>query len=134
MIASYYDTSKEEYDKNIKLVEKEEWEMEMEDRNHKMSLNAFTNKFKHIEYDHDIFVTKTLVDNAERAVKEEENIRAQRENQYMDKKSENKKTIKEEADANRENIDKKKDILEKRYSQKKEALDERLQSINMKYD
>jgi hypothetical protein len=132
MIASYYDISKEEYNKVIKLVEKEEFEMEQEDNNHKISLNAFTNKYKHIEYDHDYFVTEQLKKEASDAVKEEDRIRAQRENQYMGNKAELKKNIKEEADANRENIEKKKEVLEKRYAQKKEALDDRLQTINMK--
>jgi hypothetical protein len=132
MIASYYEVSKEEHVKVVKQIEKEEFEMEQEDNNHKISLNAFTNKFKHIEYDHDFFVTEQLRKDATDAVKEEDRIRGQREDQYMDKKSDLKRTIKEEADANREAIDKKKDVLEKRYTQKKENLDDRLQTINSK--
>jgi hypothetical protein len=133
MIASYYEISRAEHDKVTKLVEKEEFEMEQEDNNHKIQLNAFTNKYKHIEYDHDYFVTEQLRKEATDAVKDEDRIREQREDQFMEKKTDLKRNIKEEADANREAIDKKKDVLEKRYNQKKENLDDRLQTINMRY-
>jgi hypothetical protein len=132
MISSYYDISRNEFDKIKKQVEQVEIEMEQEETNHRIALNAFTNKFKHLEYDHEIFITKTLIDNSEKAVKEEDEKRHQRENIYMDKKANLKQTIKENADLNRDNIEKKKLMLEDKINKKKANLEDRMQKINDK--
>jgi hypothetical protein len=132
MIGSYYDTSKNEFEKIKKQVEQVEIDMEQEETNHRIALNAFTNKYKHLEYDHEIFITKTLKDNSEMAVKEEDEKRQQRENIYMDKKANLKQNIKENADLNRDNIDKKKLMLEDKINKKKSNLEERMQKVNDK--
>lgn len=126
MINSYYDISKEE-EKNLgSQIEKEEYQMERLENEHRNNINAFVNKFKHLEYDHDTFISKTLIENSDKAVKEEENNRHEREIKFMERKGNHKKEIKECAGFDRDDIDKTKDRLEKRYKQTKDDLEKRL--------
>jgi hypothetical protein len=132
MISNYYDISKNDFNKIKKQIEQVEIEMEQEETNHRIALNAFTNKFKHLEYDHEIFITKTLKENSEKAVKEEDENKQKRENIFMDKKSDLKQNIKENADLNRDNIDKKKLMSEDKVNKKKANLEERMQKVDDK--
>jgi hypothetical protein len=133
LINSYYEISREEFDKLQLEIEKEEFLMEESERRHKEDINAFINKFKHLEYDHETFITDTLVKNSTKALELELENRAEREQFYMNNKMNLKKDIKENGGFYREDIDKTKMILEKRYKQTKDDLERRLNEIQMKY-
>lgn len=132
MINSYYDISKDE-EKEIKNeIEKLEFEMEKMEKDHNNDINAFENKYKHLEYDHDTFINKQLVENSDKAVKDEEASRLNREAIFMDNKSNLKKDIKEQAGFNRDDIEKTKDKHEKRYKQTQDDLEKRLNENKQK--
>ena len=106
----------------------------MEDlsKDHTKELEAFTNKFKHLEYDHETFITRTLNENSQKAVLEEEEIRKIREKDYLARKSNLKTSIKDKANDNRENIEKKKKNIETQYDTKMKNLEAKLKKIRMK--
>lgn len=132
MINSYYEISKDEWSKLQALIQKEEFEMDKLENEHRNDINAFINKFKHLEYDHDTFINKILVENSENAVKDEEKIRLERENNFMQKKGDLKKDIKERTDSNRNEIKSKQENLDNRYKKAKDELERRLLEIKQK--
>jgi hypothetical protein len=114
-------------------IEKASYMMEMMDNKHREDINAFINKFRHLEYDHDTFITDTLNKNSTNALKNEEDIRAKREVLYLTNKAELKKEIKEATGINREEIKEEKDQLEKKYLKTKDELERRLNEIVLRY-
>lgn len=133
MINSYYDISRQEFQKLEKEIEKVAYVMELMEDKQKETINAFLNKFRHLEYDHEIFITDILPRNATNAEKKEEEIRVEREAFYLSKKSDLKKKIREEAGINREEIKEAKDRLEKKYDKTKDELERRLNDIVLRY-
>ena len=101
-------------------------------KNHTKDLEAFTNKFKHLEYDHETFITRTLNENSQKAVSEEEVIRKEREDEYLKRKQKLKSDIKDKANDNRENIEKKKKNIETQYDTKMKNLEAKLKKIRQK--
>jgi hypothetical protein len=126
MINSYYEISKEEEMQVNLEIGKVAFEMDKFENDHRNDINAFENKYKHLEYDHDTFITKTLVENSTKAVKDEEENRLQREEIFMENKSTLKKDIKEHAGFNRDDIEKTKEKHDKRYKQTFDDLERRL--------
>ena len=126
MINSYYEISKDD-EKQINLeISKVAFEMDKFEKDHRNDINAFENKYKHLEYDHDTFITKTLVDNSLKAVKDEDENRLQREGIFLDNKANLKKDIKEQGGLNRDDIEKTKEKHDKRYKQTYDDLERRL--------
>jgi chromosome segregation ATPase len=133
LINSYYEISREELRKIEMEIEKEAFVMENLDKQHQEDINAFVNKFRHLEYDHDIFINDTLEKNSTNALKNEEDIRAQREAIYLNTKNFLKKEIKNNSDVNREDIRQAKENIEKKYNANKAELERRLNSIVDRY-
>jgi growth arrest-specific protein 8 len=133
LINSYYEISKEENRKLELEIEKEEILMENMEKNHKEEINAFVNKYKHLEYDHDVFINDILKNNQIEATKNEEEIRSKREKQFIDKKIELKNRIRETTDTNRKDIEKLQNNLENLYNRTKEKLDRKLNDISASY-
>jgi len=133
LINSYYEISKEENRKLELEIEKEEILMENLEKNHKEEINAFVNKYKHLEYDHDVFISEILKNNTLEATKNEEEIRVKREKQFIDKKIELKNRIRETTDTNRKDIEKLQNNLENLYNKTKEKLDKKLNDIVNSY-
>jgi hypothetical protein len=133
LINSYYEISKEENRKLELEIEKEEILMENMEKNHKEEINAFVNKYKHLEYDHDVFISEILKNNTLEATKNEDEIRVKREKQFIDKKIELKNRIRETTDTNRKDIEKLQNNLENLYNKTKEKLDKKLNDIVTSY-
>ena len=87
MINSLYLISKDEQKKIEDACEKEEIVMEHLENEHRNEINAFINKFRHLEYDQDIFINDSLPKNSKEALEKEEKIRADREEFFMNKKN-----------------------------------------------
>lgn len=115
------------------LIQKEEYEMEKLEEHHQNNINAFNNKYKHLEYDHEIFKTKTLVDNSEKAVREEDAIKQERELKYLDRKQNLKTKIKEEAHFYSDDIEKAKERLDRKFKAMEHELEEKLKKIKENY-
>ena len=133
MINQLYEISKQEEKKLIDAKEKEEIVMEHLDNEHKSELNAFINKFRHLEYDQDIFITDTLPKQSQLALEREEEIRKNRENIYMDKKQNLKEDIKTNTITHRNDIQKEKETLKKNYDDTLNNLNQRLKNIIQRY-
>ena len=133
LINSYYEISKEENRKLELEIEKEEILMENMEKNHKEEINAFVNKYKHLEYDHDVFISEILKNNTLEATKNEDEIRVKREKQFIDKKIELKNRIRETTGTNRKDIEKLQNNLENLYNKTKEKLDKKLNDIVTSY-
>ena len=122
IINSYYEVSKEENRKKELEIEKEEILMENVEKTHREEINAFMNKYKHLEYDHDVFINEILKNNQIEATRNEEDIRGKREKQFIDKKIDLKNKIRETTEANRKDIDRLQTNLEVTYNRTKEKL------------
>ena len=85
MINSYYEISRDEEKQTIMEIEKLEFLIQTAENKHKEDINGFVNKFRHLEYDHDLFITDTLEKNSQNSIKKEEEIRADREKHYLDR-------------------------------------------------
>jgi DNA repair exonuclease SbcCD ATPase subunit len=133
LINSYYDITKDENKKLEQEIEKEEILMENMEKRHQEEINAFVNKFRHLEYDHDIFINDTLKNNQIEATKNEEDIRLKRERQFIDQKNELKSKIKEASETNRKQIEKLQADLENLYNMTMEKLDGELNKIIINY-
>ena len=133
MINQLYEISKQEEKKLIDAKEKEEIVMEHLDNEHKSELNAFINKFRHLEYDQDIFITDTLPKQSQLALEREAEIRKNRENIYMDKKQNLKEDIKTNTITHRNDIQKEKETLKKNYDDTLNNLNQRLKNIIQRY-
>jgi len=132
MINNYYNISKTEQKKIDDQIKVVEFDMDELSKNHTKDLEAFTNKFKHLEYDHETFITRTLNENSQKAVSEEEVIRKEREDEYLKRKQKLKSDIKDKANDNRENIEKKKKNIETQYDTKMKNLEAKLKKIRQK--
>jgi len=129
MINNFYIISQEEQKKYQADIENLETEMERKENDHKNEINAFINKFKHLEYDNDIFINQTLVDNSKKAVVEEDKSKREREKKFLEKKQKLKTDIKEDSNNNREIINKRKSDLENIYRRKKGELENSLKEV-----
>ena len=132
MINNFYIISQDEQKKYLAEIENLETEMERKENDHKNEINAFINKFKHLEYDNDIFINQTLVDNSKKAVIEEDKSKREREKKFLDKKQKLKTDIKEDSNNNREIINKKKRELENAFKKKKGDLENSLKEVKNK--
>jgi len=129
MINNYYQISKTEQQKIDDQIKVMEFEMENLSKNHAIQLEAFTNKFKHLEYDHETFIKFTLNENSKTAVKDEEDERENREKRYLDKKQELKTSIKRMAIENQTEIDKRKKSHEGSYENQTKKLENKLKKL-----
>jgi hypothetical protein len=132
MINNFYIISQDEQKKYLAEIENLETDMERKENDHKNEINAFINKFKHLEYDNDIFINQTLVDNSKKAVIEEDKSKREREKKFLDKKQKLKTDIKEDSNNNREIINKKKRELENAFKKKKGDLENSLKEVKNK--
>lgn len=133
MINDYYTNSKIEEKKLREAIEKEEIVMEHEDNEQKNLINAFINKFRHLEYDQDMFITDVLPRQKQQALEMEEEIRKNRETFYMNKKQQLKEDIKTNTITHRNDIQKEKDTLKKTYEDTQNNLTQRLKNIVARY-
>ena len=62
MITEFYEISKQEEKKLRDACEKEEIVMDHLQQEHQNEINAFINKYRHLEYDHDMFINDYLSD------------------------------------------------------------------------
>ena len=91
-------------------------------------INAFINKYRHLEYDHELFINEKLPNKSQEALDKEEEIRGHREDIYMQKKQELKDGIKANTIKYRDQIETKKASLLHTYDDKKRQLEERLKN------
>ena len=129
IINNFYIISQDEQKKFQSQIENLENEMERRENDHRNDINAFINKFKHLEYDNDIFINNTLVDNSKKAVIEEDKSKREREKKFLEKKQKHKTDIKEDSNNNREIINKRKSDLENIYKRKKTDLEISLKEV-----
>jgi myosin heavy subunit len=133
MITSFYEISKQEEQKLKEAIEKEEIAMDQLNKEHQNEINAFQNKYKHLEYDHEMFINDSLPKSSQEAVEREEEIRKNREEIYMEKKQDLKSGIKTNTKTHRDDIEKEKNFLKNNYEDKKKSLEQRLKDIIKKY-
>ena len=129
MITEFYEISKEEEKKLKDACEKEEIVMDHLQLQHQNEINAFINKYRHLEYDHDLFINEKLPNKSHEAMDKEEEIRGHREEIYMQKKQELKDGIKTNTIRHRDQIESKKASFQHTYDDKKRQLEERLRNI-----
>ncbi len=103
--------------------------MEKFHNDHQAQINAFINKYKHLEYDHDVFINGTLIDNSRNAAREEEATRLIREELFLQQKDLLKKEIKDNAAMNRDNIGDKQSNHDLKYKKTKNELEAHLKEI-----
>ena len=133
IITEFYEISKAEEKKLKDACEKEEIVMDHLQQEHQNEINTFINKYRHLEYDHDIFINETLPKNSTIGVEREEEIRKHREEIYMTKKQDLKSGIKLNTRKHREDIETKKINLKKNFDNKKQQLESRLRDIIRNY-
>lgn len=134
LIENYYQISIEE-EKTINAnVLRQAKMIEDLETNHKYEINAFSNKYQHLEFEHENFIDKTLVLNGQQAVDDEENTRKNRENIFFIDKVELKTQLKEDTENNRLEIEKEKDNLKKTYEVIRKQLDDSLKEVKRNYD
>jgi len=133
MITNFYEISKDEQKKLEEAIEKEEIAMDQLNKEHQNEINAFQNKYKHLEYDHEMFINDALPKNSQEAVEREEEIRKNREDIYMEKKADLKTAIKTNTKTHRDDIEKEKKTLQNNYDDKKKQLEQRLRDIIKNY-
>lgn len=134
LINSFYEISRSEHEKILKEIEIEEQKMQENENYHNQEINAFSHKFQHLEYDHDTFIKETLDRNYTNALNKEEEIRAQRENQYLDKKSQLRREMKIQVSTYRDEVDERNRINENNYNRNKINLEEHLKKIKKQYE
>ena len=133
MINEFYELSKEEEKKLKDACEKEEIVMDHLQQEHQNEINAFINKYRHLEYDHDLFINEKLPNKSQEAMDKEEQIRGHREEIYMQKKQDLKDGIKTNTIRHRDQIESTKASLQHNYEDKKRQLEERLRNIIRNY-
>ena len=133
LITNFYDISKDEENKLKEAIEKEEVVMDTLQKEHQDEINAFINKYRHLEYDHEMFMTSTLTKISKEANDTEEQIRANRETIYMKKKEDLKSGIKTNTITHKDQITKEKDTLARNFDDKKKSLEDRLRRIIKNY-
>ena len=133
MITEFYEISKQEEKKLKEACEKEEIVMDHLQQEHQNEINAFINKYRHLEYDHDLFINEKLPNKSQEAMDKEEQIRGHREEIYMQKKQDLKDNIKANTIKHRDQIESKKASLQRAYDDKKAQLEDRLRNIIRRY-
>ena len=131
MINEFYEISKQEEKKLREACEKEEIVMDHIQQEHQNNINAFINKYRHLEYDHEIFINEKLPNKSQEALDKEEEIRGHREEIYMQKKQDLKDSIKANTIKHRDQIESKKANLQNNFDDKKRQLEERLKRKNL---
>jgi len=129
LINTYYETGKIELEQTKSKIEKEEYEMEKLNEDHQAQINAFINKYKHLEYDHDVFINATLLENSEKAARDEEATRLIREELFLQQKELLKKEIKDNAGMNRDYISDRQNNHDLKYKKTKAELEAHLKEI-----
>ena len=133
MINNFYILSQDEQKKFQAEIENLENQMERKEIDHKNDINAFINKVQHLEYDNDIFINNTLIDNSKKATIEEDKSKKDREKKFLEKKQKLKTDIKEDSNNNREIINKRKNDLENIFKRKKTDLEISLKEVKNRY-
>lgn len=103
--------------------------MEKLNEDHQAQINAFINKYKHLEYDHDVFINGTLLENSEKAARDEEATRLIREELFLQQKELLKKEIKDNAGMNRDYISDRQNNHDLKYKKTKAELEAHLKEI-----
>ena len=134
LISSYYQISIDEQKNLESQIEKEAKLIEEMETNHKYEIATFSNKYQHLEFEHENFTEKTLVNSCLAAVDEEEKIRKKREEIFFLDKQELKNTLKVDTEKNRNEIDAEKENLKKGYDIVKKQLDDSLKKVKENYD
>mmetsp|Transcript_7011 Transcript_7011/g.7267 ORF Transcript_7011/g.7267 Transcript_7011/m.7267 type:complete len:473 (+) Transcript_7011:23-1441(+) len=134
LIANYYQISVEEQ-KNLEAqIEKESKIIEEMETNHKYEISAFSNKYQHLEFEHENFIEKTLVNDSSTAVDQEEAIRKKREEIFFNDKHELKNELKVDNEKNRNEIESEKENLKRAYDIVKKQLDDSLKQVKSNYE
>ena len=134
MIESYYKISIDEQKQLDSKIEKEAKLIENQEINHKLEINAFTNKYQHLEFEHENFIEKTLHADAEAATNQEEEKRKERENIFNVDKVELKNQLKNDIDENITAIEKEKEKLKGLFDKTKNQLEESLRTVKNNYE
>lgn len=129
MINNNYQISKEEHQKLLADIENIEKEMQKREQDHKNNINAFINKHRHLEYDHDIFINQTLISDSKKAVEEEDKLKREREKAFLLQKQKLMGGINDDSNANREQIAKRKTDLHNIFESKKTTLHNSLMKV-----
>ena len=87
-----------------------------------------------MEYEHDIFLTKTLPNEAQLAVEEEEEIKRKREEIFFQDKQDLKLSIKIDNDENRAKIESEQALLKKRLDNFEKSLKDNLKTVKKNYE
>ena len=103
--------------------------MEKLNEDHQAQINAFINKYKHLEYDHDVFTNGTLLENSDKAARDEEATRLIREELFLQQKELLKKEIKDNAGMNRDYITDRQNNQDLKYKKTKAELEAHLKEI-----
>lgn len=133
LITNFYDISKDEEKKLKDAIEKEEIVMDELQKAHIGEINAFVNKYRHLEYDHEVFITDKLQKTSQANIDKEEEIRKKREDTYMKKKQELKSGISQNQQKHKDEIADNKLKLERAFDSKKTRLEQRLKDIIQNY-
>lgn len=134
LIESYYNISINEEKMLFAQIENIEKEKEKIQTENKVEIAAYSNKYQHLEYEHDIFINKTLQNEAQLAVEDEEKIRQQRESIYFNDKQDLKYNLKLENDQNRAQIDKEQALLKKTLDTFDKKMKDNLKTIRNNYE
>ncbi|MCQ2817139.1 MAG: hypothetical protein MJ252_07730 [archaeon] len=132
-INNLYEISKDEEKKLKEAIEREERVMEYEDEEHKKEINAFINKFRHLEYDQEMFIGTELHDDSEKNLVEEETTRKKREDIYSADKADLKQRLKVMEQTHTAEIKNEKTCLKDEFQSSKGKLDQRLRDIVQDY-
>lgn len=108
--------------------------MEKLHEEHIAHINAFNNKYQHLEYDHDIFINGLLLENSQKAAKDEEATRVVREQLFLQQKELLKKEIKDNAGTNRDYISDRQNNHVIKYNKTKAELEAHLKEIQEMYN
>ena len=134
LMEGYYKISIDEQKTIEAHIEKVAREIENLDIQQKVEIAAYSNKFQHLEYEHDIFLTKTLPNEAQLAVEEEEKIKRKREEIFFQDKQDLKISIKIDNDENRAKIESEQALLKKRLDNFEKSLKDNLKNVKKNYE
>ena len=134
LIKNYYDISILEETKLRDEIEKQANLIEKNDTNHNYDIAGFSNKYQHLEFDHEQFQEKTLTKNNLDAVAQEDQIAKDREEIYFNDKRELKNKLKIDTIDNIKQIDNEKLDLKKKFENIKSELDTSLINVKNRYD
>lgn len=134
LIASYYQISIDEQKSIEATIEKTAKSIESMEGEHRIEIAAFSNKYQHLEYEHENFINKTLKNDGELAVEEEEQIKKKREDIFFQDKQNLMQQIKIDNDKNQGEIKQEQESLQKRLEAFDKGLKDNLKSVKMNYE